>query len=777
MSSKKKNESFSFDNAPGKLPDDQNADFTFADIPVLGDNKKKDLFSFDDLPEENEDKNDDPSIASFEALLAEQPKKEEEENEDEHADDISALDATASVMDVQRMVKSRGAKQKRKKMVVMASIVSVVILTLIAVVPFLLKSSSDSKTTQGEKELTPAEKEKRAKQKRAEKIATILKSANAKLAAGETEKALSSFKRVISMNKKESTAYTGAGKCYEKLKDIKAAKEHFQKAIDATPKNSAPYYYLEKLLTKEKKSEEVKELFKEAHQRFPTDSEVALTLGNIYYDIKEENNAIDVYNTVKDRSKFTEDAVEKFTSLLKQDSKKRAEELLLYAGKKFKNASFFISASQISDSPKNKVKVLQKALKILPPENPHIPELKFLLSEAQIGNGNKSEATVTMKSIDLSKLDKKYCQRLVDLALKAGMTDIKNYCLKLLKSNPNEIALQESILQELAKTQPPEDLLAIYSSWLKKNTREPVANYLYAIALGNSNSAKRYFEDAIALNSNFYEAIVALAKIHINREKLTEAKNQLQKAIKLKPKKKEPRKLLAIVNTGLGKGTKAITEYADYLSTTEISDTEKAIELFDIAILMKTPTMAEKYLRQIKKDPALSQQFRERNAEKKLIFGGISASDFTGQKTGKLRQYYILHLLSKGKYSTVIKLRTSKEEFPEFWKIYLMKKEDIKTWKSLSELYYKKNIASGDPAKLLIISMWLGKKTIEEVEDQIKYISPDKRGILYAIIAEEYFRQKKITKATVRFKKAKRARKSIYNGTIKQIYNSLRKRR
>ena len=768
MSSKNKKDSFSFDNDPGKLPEDQDNNFTFTDIPILGGHKKKDAFSFDDLPKEESD----PSIASFEALLAEQPKTEED---DEHADDISALDATASVVDVERMVKSRGAKKKKKKMMIISVVTGVILVALLAIVPMLFSSGeSKQKTAEGEHELTPAEKARRAKKQKEEKIAAMIKSANSTFKKGDTEKALATFKRIIAMDNKSTQAYTGAGRCNEKLNNIDEAKKNYQLAIDNGSETPEPYHCLALLLIEEKKLEQAKELLEKGHQKFPKAPTLSLAIGKIYYNAGEYEKALDIYNSVKSRSNFSEDAIKKYTSLLSKESKQKAKELLLFGGKKFKNASFLISASELAGSPKERVEILEKALKILPAENTDISEIKFLLTEAQIANGNKSAAAQTMQSIDLSKLDKKYCRQLVNLAVKAGMSDIKGYCLKLLESNPQEIALQEAILQELEEQQTPEDLLSIYSSWLQKNSRDPAANYLYALALGNSLSAEKYLRNAIEINPDFYEALIELAKIEMNNNQLGSAKTKLEKAIKQEPKRKTPRKLLAIVKIEQGQGSLAIKEYAEFLESINMDKQEKIVELLDIAMRMHTPQQADKYLLQLQTIPSMHQQFREYNAERKLIFGGASPSDFKGPKTGKLRQYYMLYILSKGEYSTLLNLRTSKEEFPEFWKIYIMKKKKIDTWKSLAELYLKKNITTGDLTKLLIVSMWLQKKSPDEVEEYIKRLPQNKKGITYALIAEEYVRQKKTTKAIIRFKKAMKIPRNIYSDVIKEIYNSLR---
>ena len=105
----KKNDSFSFDNDPGKMADKEDADFTFADIPVLGNEKKKEAFSLDQI---TDDSQGDPTIASFEALLSEQPKPEEGSNNPE--DEVATPDASASTIDIQRVINARDAKKKKR---------------------------------------------------------------------------------------------------------------------------------------------------------------------------------------------------------------------------------------------------------------------------------------------------------------------------------------------------------------------------------------------------------------------------------------------------------------------------------------------------------------------------------------------------------------------------------------------------------------------------------------------------------------------------------------
>lgn len=760
-----KKDSFSFENDPGNLPEDQDQDFSFTDIPVLGGSNDEDPFSFEDIPETD---GDFSAASSLEKTLPPIIVKSKNEKKEE---DASEMDATASVTNIKKTAKPHDTKSRKKRIAITAAILVVIAIAVPVIISERAKATAAAEAKQKQ---IAAEKERKAKEEKKKKIAAMQKSASSKLKEGDAEKALEQFNKIISMDKTISSAYTGIGKCYEKMKDIEKAKENYRQAIDNAPKSPAPYIALATILIKEKKIDEAKNILETGKKKFNTAPALLLAIGDLYYAAGKYEKAIEAYNSVKDQTFFAEDTIKRYSSLLSKKSKDKAKDLLIFAGEKFKNASFFLSAEKLAGSPTERVEILEKALTVLPKDNSSISELNFFLTEAKIQNGDKAAASQTIHSIDLSKLDKKYYTRLIYLALKAEMADLKDYCLKLIASHPNDVQLQEAILKELQKEQSPEDLLSIYSAWLQDNSNNPAANYLYALALGNSLSAEKYLKHAIALKPDFYEVLIGLAKIEINKNQLTPAKLKLTKAVKLKKDKKEPHKLLAIIQIRQGKEAQAIKEYETFLDSIKVDEAEKTVELLDLALKMKTPQQAEKYLIKLKSIPSMHQKWREYNAAKKLIFGGATPADFAGEKAGKLRQYYILYILSKGQYTTLINLRTSKEEFPEFWKVYVMRKKRITTWRNLAELYLKKNIKTGDLAKLLITSMWLKKKTPEEVEKQIPRLPLDKKGITYAMIAEEYVKERKSTKAIIRFKKAMNIPRNIYSDVVTQIYNSLR---
>ena len=227
--------------------------------------------------------------------------------------------------------------------------------------------------------------------------------------------------------------------------------------------------------------------------------------------------------------------------------------------------------------------------------------------------------------------------------------------------------------------------------------------------------------------------------------------------------------MLAVVDTRRGSGVEAVRSYSKFLDSINEKEINKLLELFDLSLLLPTPVLADKYLAAIRKLPGTQQISRVKNAEKKLIYGGASSSDFSGSKTGELRKYYIIYLLSHGKIRELLMLPTPRDVFPEFWKIYLMRRKNYTSWKQNAELFLRKKQWKADPAALIITQVWLESISLEDAEKKINTVPYESRGLLYALIAEEYARMKKFTKADIRFRKALHSPKGIYIGVVKYI--------
>jgi len=592
-----KNDSFSFENDPGKLEDKDDTDFTFADIPVLGNDKKKDAFSLDQISDENQD---NPSLASFENLLSEAPQADGNGDETQDEENSDKFDASASTIDVQRVINARDIKKKKKIILILGLVggfVALIIVGTMIVLPIISPPEKDKD------EMTPEEKAAFEAKQKQEEIAGMLASSDSLLEAKEYDRSLASYKNVLRIDRKRSLAHTGCGKSYEKLLNIPDAKSSYQKAIDTVSGIPDPYHLLASILIKEGEIEKSLILLERGKKKFADNPQILYLLGDSYYDSGDTEKSLENYRKVP-KDALNKESLIKFGSILREESKQEANELYHFGGKKFKDFNLFLEAAKSTDQSKDKVVILTEAVQVLSDNEEKIDEVKYLLAKALSEDGNNAKALETLSNINISELDKEYCCQLVNLATKSGMSDVKNYCLKILASNPNEIPLQQSIQSELISALPREKILDIYGDWLTPRSNEAVPNYLYGMALGESLSAKKYFEKSIMLKPSFYEAIMELAKINIQSKNLSSAEKNLKKAILMRKNDKEPNRLLAIVKIRKGKESDAMREYSIFLANQGVSDSKKALDLFELSLLLPTSSSADNYLNKIKSFPS-----------------------------------------------------------------------------------------------------------------------------------------------------------------------------
>jgi len=444
-----KNDSFSFENDPGKLEDKDDTDFTFADIPVLGNDKKKDAFSLDQISDENQD---NPSLASFENLLSEAPQADGNGDETQDEENSDKFDASASTIDVQRVINARDIKKKKKIILILGLVggfVALIIVGTMIVLPIISPPEKDKD------EMTPEEKAAFEAKQKQEEIAGMLASSDSLLEAKEYDRSLASYKNVLRIDRKRSLAHTGCGKSYEKLLNIPDAKSSYQKAIDTVSGIPDPYHLLASILIKEGEIEKSLILLERGKKKFADNPQILYLLGDSYYDSGDTEKSLENYRKVP-KDALNKESLIKFGSILREESKQEANELYHFGGKKFKDFNLFLEAAKSTDQSKDKVVILTEAVQVLSDNEEKIDEVKYLLAKALSEDGNNAKALETLCNINISELDKEYCCQLVNLATKSGMSDVKNYCLKILASNPNEIPLQQSIQSELISALPRE---------------------------------------------------------------------------------------------------------------------------------------------------------------------------------------------------------------------------------------------------------------------------------------------------------------------------------
>lgn len=825
----------SFDNDPGKLDqDNDDLNFTFSNIPLLGSEKdQNDAFSFD-----SPDKDKDPSLASFEALLHEQPKADGEQVDDENSDmdhasdsdfgmndvyedlpddlDESINDATAqSHFDVERVKSLRRAKRIRKNLKRFAYIGSAALILggLVFFVVFFLTPSS--RNNDG-KPLTPKQlaAAKAARQK--ERLDALMVSADKLFDDGKYDAASSKYQEVLDTDDARCAAHFGLGKCFESGNDLEEAKKEYQRAIKLNPDSPAPFQRLANALAQDDKMEAKKVLLKGV-AKFPEDEELLLTLANICYETGDAGKALETFKKM-DASNLDLKDIRTFSSLLEVESKEDAKKLLISGAKKFKNLSLYMSAGQLAKDNDDRIAILLDAEKEMSEDQKHIDTLVYRIAKAYADDDQTENSLTYLKKIRIEKLDKDLYASVFKLVRDSGFslkeaivienvktpTGAKNpeilaLVLHILEVAPKRIAIQILVLNELLAVMSREDVVGVYRDLFFMKKADPTACFLFATALKNDaalDAATKHYVMAVGYKPDFYEALLALSDIRMLMRQWAKAAISLRKCIKLKPQAIAPREILTRAEVMLGKGDEALEQYALFLNTKGLSASQKVLELTKLAMLLPTPSKVDKYLTRLKLYPEQSRNYKELEAKRKMIFGGARDSDFSSARKGLFRQYRIIHMLSQGKFREVLNLHTPKDEFPDFWKVYVMLKKRIikrkayqpplskeeqakattptepvaKKKKGIIEQLFDKTRASKNIPEKMMAAIWNGKQSLKYAEKHLPQVPLDQLALYYILLAEEYKHSKQRTKARIRLRKAMSAPKSIYRPLVEYLY-------
>jgi tetratricopeptide (TPR) repeat protein len=702
--------------------------------------------------------------------------------------------------------------KKKLKLVAIAGGGVLVVVGLVVMLMFLFKPSSNNNDG---KPLTPKQLAAAKAERHKEKLDAMMDAADKLFDNADYDEACAKYQAVLDTDDNRSAAHLGLGKCFESNHDMDEAKKEYQKAIELNPETTAPYNRLAHALIENDKMR-AKEVLLKGVEKFPEDEELMLSLANLCFETGDAGKALETYKKM-DAGKLDLKDVRNFASLLEVESKEDAKKLLISAAKKFKNLSLYMSAGELANDQSDRIAILLDAEIAMANDNAHIDDLFFRIAKAYSDDGQNENVFTYLKKINIEKLDKNLYSPVFKLARTSGIAledailikDAKEHpnskkpkilalVLHLLKLAPKRIDIQILLLNELESALPTDEVLDIYYDLLTSKQSDPIACFLYATALKNASmvtTARKYFIKAVGLKTDFYEALFALSEIQMTLKQWKQAEISLNKCIKIKPKDFVPRELLIKSEIMMGKGEASLKQFALFLNTTPLSASQKTLKLAELAMHLPSPGMVDEYLTLMKPYPELAGKYKELEAKRKMLFGGARNSDFSSARKGLFRQYRIIHLLSQGKYRVVLTLHTPKDEFPDFWKVYIMLKKRIikrkpyrppvdetektksatkpkvtKKKKDIIELLYEKTRTSKNLPEKIFSGIWNGDQNLQYAEKHLSQVPPDQLALYYILLAEEYTHAKQRTKARIRLRKAMSAPRSVYHPFVKYLY-------
>jgi tetratricopeptide (TPR) repeat protein len=262
------------------------------------------------------------------------------------------------------------------------------------------------------------------------------------------------------------------------------------------------------------------------------------------------------------------------------------------------------------------------------------------------------------------------------------------------------------------------------------------------------------YKQVTALNPLFYEAFLELGYLYTMERSWPEAVHAYSECVKIKQDDKNARYLLALTKERAGKGEEAVAEYEKYLGTLSLQPEETAAKLIDIALKLEKPARAEKYLKELAKNPKYADEYKVQMMKFKLIYGKPVDSDFAGMHPKAGRKFHEYYLLSKGKNNEVLLMTVPPDEFPDFWKLFILWKNDKPGWQEGMEALIAKDKDLKDATFRIIADVWNGKKSPDDARKLLNRVHPDNESLFFLMLAEKYRRDKFPSRAKVCYQKA-----------------------
>jgi len=745
---------FSFDRDPGKLQESGELDFTFSDIPVLGqDAKLKEKFSFDHKGEGGRAGQDaqDAALATFEQMLREAPPPGEGEEAAGRSDISHGIDE--EFLTEQRWRWQRKVRQafRQRSLAVSVKLAYVVApLVVLAGVVYLATSlwfrhqaEEEAKRTYVATPKRPLIDRREAEEARRlkEEMEAALAQADAAVAAGEHAQAIGLYRELATrgffkpafLQPRLARALAGQG-------EREAALAAYREAVAAGPMEAGVFAEAAAEFNTAGLFAESAEALKAGIKAFPEDASLHGMLAETSYARGDAATALASFKSLK-RGDMSERQLDIYGHLLVASGQRdEGRKVFFYSAKRFNSFAAYMAAAEVADRPQDRIEIMAHASGALADAREKNVALGVLAGHLHAA-GKTEEAKGQLAMADPSRLLAAHVPGFLATCFRVGMDEaqVAGVMAGIRKGFPESLPVHMAVQDVLVEHRQPSLMLRLYGEWWANSPGSAAANYLYGRALKSGPEALERYAKAVQLDADMVEAWQALADLHYMAKRWPQAEQAYEAWVRLQPENGEARHRLALVHLYAGHGEEAIEDYARYLQATAMPERERVLRLLDLAQRLPRPSLAERYLGQLGALPGTAEEARVQELRTKLFFGQLTDRDFDDVVPRRAREVQQLHLLSRGKLREVLMMPTPPEEFPEFWKVFLCRLSDIE-WQDNAERLIDRHRGSADPTIGILGNLWLGRIPLEDARAMSDRVPPDQEPLFYFILAEEYRR-------------------------------------
>ena len=563
------------------------------------------------------------------------------------------------------------------------------------------------------------------------------------------------------------------GKSNDKMGETKNAIKYYKEAInqDYHKDKELPFRLL-KLLFEEKKYNEIISLRKYLKSHFSSDINIQYIIAKTYYQLKEYKKAEQVLSPFNIKLMDKEILLTYGELLTINQNKKTAYRVYFLAAQNFNDINAMKTALKYAPDNKAKIDILTDLIsKTKGTEECDLYKLR--LAENKLKEGRKSEIYKTLASVDINKLNEKGALKYITLLTESNNTfSVIHSCENLITTKFLEnYDFQEKIKNALLNNGKNEYAEKIFKNLLNDNPDNPVANYIYATISTDSEEQYKLFKKAYNLNPSFYQATMSLGKLAYDNSDWGTAKEYFKTLAETYTFKTEPRYWLTLTNIKEKRSPETFYKYKKYISNQKISVKEKYTQLITLAQYYTNNKLALEILKEMDQIPELKKLTYVQRIKTKLLYNTLKEKDFKNNMyENDIKKYKILFLLGDGKIEETMNLPTQKSEFPEFWKVFICWRKNIKSWIKNSKLLIKKH--PNDKLIQISVKLWRRQITPEKAKKMLHILKDEDRPLACLIIAETFRRLRNKLKASVTYHMAiKYPQPNLYKKTASYFKN------
>jgi len=750
-----KADEYSFNRDPGSLDNKADHEFTFADIPVLGQEAKlKEQFSFEHQPDAAAERNArEAALASFEQILREQPPVATEGEPPPETDVSHGLDQ--GFLAEQRQMwqaKVQRVRQERRRLITIKLAYVLVPIFLLAGAIYLAGSSwykyqaeQDAKRNYvipKRRQLLSSQQAEEAR-KYKEAMEAELAKADHFAAANDWEQALPLYQALAERNFfKPVFIKPLLGRCLAKLGRNEEALAAYREALAAGGAEPPVIAAAAELMLGMNLPDDAVAALQAGIQANPEQPLLLAMLAEASHRQGNPRQALETFQKLK-RDDLNERQLDILGRLLIADGRREeARKVFFYSAKRYNLFSAYLAAAELAPKPADRIEIMANASGKLTDKrevNAALVMLARYLNEA----GRKGDALSQLAQVDVAALQPKDIAALADLAvtLEAPLELFEKVALRLQESFANEAEPHMVFQDRLCQARREPQLLDWYGKWWAKRPNNAVVNFLYGRVLRSGSEAIARLRQATVIKPEFLLAWQALAEACYTGKQWRDAETAYAACCQLDPGQRDNRLRLALVQLygNLADPGQVVDDFASYLQEQQVAEPEPTRLLLDLAQRLPDPARADRYLERLRLLPGMATEYRAQRLRTDLIFGRLTDADFNDPVPRAAREIQQLYLLGKGRTKEVLMMPTPAEDFPEFWKVFLCRLGNL-DWQDNAVRLLERYQGSPNSTVALLVSMWLGQRSATDVRALAHLIPPDQEALFYFILAEEFRR-------------------------------------